>query len=123
MEDKDINQKFFGLITMFAGATWQFLGKVPNQMDGKISVDLKAAQMYIDVLEMLREKTKGNLTSKEESLLAETISSLQLNYADEAAKPQDKKEPAPPEACKCGCGKENCDCEKKDETANCGCDK
>jgi len=116
--NKDINQQFFGLISMFAGATWQFLGKVPNMADGKISVDLKAAQMYIDVLLMLKEKTNGNLTAKEESMLSETISSLQLNYADEAAKPQEPKK----EACKCGCGKENCDCkssDKKDDNYGC----
>lgn len=121
MENKDVNQHFFGLITMFASATWQHLGKIPSQMDGKISTDLKAAQMTIDVLLMLRDKTKGNLTPKEESMLTETISSLQLNYADEAAKP--KSEPPKVEEKKesCGCKDEKKEEKCEDKKESCGC--
>jgi hypothetical protein len=38
------------------------------------------------MLIMLRDKTKGNLTKKEEEMLSSTISNLQINYADETAK-------------------------------------
>jgi hypothetical protein len=38
------------------------------------------------MLIMLRDKTKGNLTKKEEEMLSSTISNLQINYADEVAK-------------------------------------
>ncbi|MDR2191432.1 MAG: DUF1844 domain-containing protein [Endomicrobium sp.] len=87
-EKMEINPYFFNLVTMFATAAWQQLGKTASQTDGKIYRDLKGAQITIEMLLAIRDKTKGNLTKKEEEILFSTISNLQLNYADEAAKPQ-----------------------------------
>lgn len=86
MDTKDLNPYLFSLIQMFAGACWQQMGKIPNQMDGKITKDLKSAQQTIDLLIMLKDKTKGNLSSTEEKMLTDTLSNLQMNYADEVAK-------------------------------------
>ena len=86
MDTKDLNQHLFSLVSMFASACWQQMGKMPNQVDGKITKDLKTAQMTIDMLLMLKEKTKGNLTDTEAKLLEDTISNLQMNYADEVSK-------------------------------------
>ncbi len=98
MDPKELNQHLFSLISMFASACWQQLGKMPSQVDGKINKDLKAAQVTIDMLGMLKEKTKGNLTKTEEKLLEDTISNLQMNYADEAAKTTDDKKDVSTEA-------------------------
>ena len=86
MDTKDLNQHLFSLVSMFASACWQQMGKMPNQVDGKITKDLKSAQMTIDMILMLKEKTKGNLTDTEAKLLEDTISNLQMNYADEVSK-------------------------------------
>ena len=86
MDTKDLNQHLFSLVSMFASACWQQMGKMPNQVDGKITKDLKTAQMTIDMLLMLKEKTKGNLTDTEAKLLEDTISNLQMNYAYEVSK-------------------------------------
>jgi Domain of unknown function (DUF1844). len=86
-EKLELNPYFFNLITMFASACWQQLGKVQSQIDGKIHKDLKSAQVTIDMLLMIRDKMKGNLNKKEEELLSSTISNLQINYADEIKKP------------------------------------
>ncbi|MCA6080115.1 MAG: DUF1844 domain-containing protein [Endomicrobium sp.] len=85
-ENLDVNPHLFNLITMFASSAWCQLGKMQNPVDGKIKKDLQGAQATIDMLLMLRNKTKGNLTKKEEEILTSTISDLQINYADEAAK-------------------------------------
>ncbi|MDR1695854.1 MAG: DUF1844 domain-containing protein [Endomicrobium sp.] len=90
-EKLDFNPYFFNLVTMFASAAWQQLGKIQSQVDGKVHRDLQSAQITIDMLLMIRDKMKGNLNKKEEELLASTISNLQLNYADEAAKPEEKQ--------------------------------
>ena len=45
-ETLDINPHFFNLITMFASACWQQLGKVQSQHDGKIHKDLQSAHRY-----------------------------------------------------------------------------
>ena len=82
----EINPYLFNLVTMFSSSAWCQLGKMQNPISGKIENDLNGAQVTIDMLIMLRDKTKGNLTKKEEEMLSSTISNLQINYADEAAK-------------------------------------
>lgn len=82
----EINPHLFNLVTMFSSSAWCQLGKMQNPISGKIENDLNGAQVTIDMLIMLRDKTKGNLTKKEEEMLSSTISNLQINYADEAAK-------------------------------------
>lgn len=59
------------------------LGKIVNPVTGKIEKDLSAAQSTIDLLMMLREKTRGNLDKTESDMLNNAISTLQLNYVDE----------------------------------------
>ncbi|AKL98617.1 DUF1844 domain-containing protein [Endomicrobium proavitum] len=88
----DFDVYFFNLLMMFASAAWQQLGKTASPVDGKISKDIKGAQTTINMLLMLRDKTKGNLNKKEEEMLISTISDLQINFADEAAKPENKIE-------------------------------
>lgn len=83
---------FIGLITSFYYACWQQMGKVANPVTGKIERNLEQAKYSIDMLVMLREKTKGNLTADEDKALADAIANLQMNYVDEMNKPQ---EPAP----------------------------
>ena len=101
-EKNEIDPYFFNLVTMFATAAWQQLGKTVSQMDGKIHRDLSGAQITIEMLLAIREKTKGNLTKKEEEIISSTIANLQLNYADEAAKPQTKDEPLAENKKTCG---------------------
>jgi hypothetical protein len=90
MEEKELSPHLFNVITLFAQTGWYQLGKVPSPVDGKMAVDLKAAQFTIDTLLMLRDKTKGNLSKKEEEILSSAISNLQLNYADEAVKSKEQ---------------------------------
>ena len=86
MDPKEINVQFFSLVSTLASACWQQLGKTPSQIDGEVHKDLKSAQSTIDMLIMLREKTEGNLTNTEHRLLEDTISALQSNYEEEAAR-------------------------------------
>ena len=84
MDPKELNVQFFSLISMFASACWQQLGKMPDQTTGTVSKDLKGAKSAIDILLMLRDKTHSNLTGTKEQLLNDTIASLQKEYAEEA---------------------------------------
>ncbi len=89
---------FMGLVTSFYFACWQQLGKTANPMTGKAESNLEQAKYSIDVLIMLKEKTKGNLTDEEKKVMEEIIANLQLNYVDErkrsavTEKDKDKKE-------------------------------
>lgn len=53
-----------------------FLGQRENPITGEKGVNIKAAKGTLDVLHMLKEKTAGNLTSSEQSLLTDTLSTL-----------------------------------------------
>lgn len=56
------------------------LGAMPHPVTGQKSVDLETGKYWIDVLQMLRDKTRNNLDSKETQLLEGILSDLQLQY-------------------------------------------
>lgn len=56
------------------------LGHMANPMTGTTSVDLPNAAYSIDLLAILQEKTKGNLSPHEEEYLAAVIRDLRLDY-------------------------------------------
>ena len=57
-----------------------FLGQVPDPRSGTRTVNLRAARSVIDCLEMLTEKTRGNLTPTEQTLLATALKNLRPLY-------------------------------------------
>jgi len=65
---------------------WQSLGKLPNPATGKIEINLMQTKEVIDLLEILEEKTKGNLTKDEDNILKTTLSNLRINYVEELKK-------------------------------------
>ena len=75
---------FVELVLMLGSSAMQQLGKLMNPMTGKTEVNLEAAQATIDLLDMLKAKTTGNLDRDEARLLSDTLASLQMNYVDTA---------------------------------------
>jgi hypothetical protein len=74
-----------------------FLGKVPHPQSGEHMHDLEAARMFIDQLEMLEAKTKGNLTPEEGKLLQQSLMHLRMAFVETVEHPP-KNEPAKSEA-------------------------
>ena len=62
------------------------LGDMPDPATGKKEVNLPAVQQTIDMLTMLRDKTKGNLTEEENKLLEQLIYELQVKYVSKVKK-------------------------------------
>jgi hypothetical protein len=90
---------FAELVMMLSTSAMQQLGKLVNPATGKAELNLEAAQFSIDMLDMLKEKTRGNLDREEESMLAGVLSSLQMNFVEAARTPPPPQEsPAAPEA-------------------------
>ncbi len=98
--DASEKQQFFftQLVLMFHTATMHQLGKIKNPVTGAIERDLAAAQNSIDILDMLKEKTKGNLSENENRLLGTVIQELKLNFVDEANKKPEATTPPPADA-------------------------
>jgi len=89
---KSLESLFVQLVLSFHAAAWQQMGKVTSVVTGKIERDLNMAKHSIDMLGMLEEKTRGNLTEDEEKYLKHTLYELRMNYLDEVKKGPEKKE-------------------------------
>ena len=76
------------------------LGKVPHPESGQTVRDLDGAKLFIDQLEMLEDKTKGNLTHHEEGLLKQSLMALRLAFVEAVESPETPAQPktAPPAA-------------------------
>jgi hypothetical protein len=86
---------FMQLVLMFHQAAWQQLGKIPNPMTNKVERDLEQARMSIDLLDMLKARTQGNLSEDESRVLEQVLRELKLNFVDESDK--EKKEKTVPQ--------------------------
>lgn len=79
------------LILMFQTTALQQMGKLKNPITDKIEKNLEMAQTSIDILDMLHQKMKGNLSENEEKLFIDVLKELKLNYVDEVTKEQQKQ--------------------------------
>jgi hypothetical protein len=73
-------QRFVEFVMMHAQQASLFLGRIPHPQTGKSEVRLDAAKLFIDQLEMIQSKTKGNLTKEEEEILASILGDLRMTY-------------------------------------------
>jgi hypothetical protein len=79
-----------------------FLGQIPNPQTGEGEVNLDLARMFIDQLSMIQEKTRGNLSTEEATVLRNTLTNLQMAFVEvsqsgaggSAARPQKSPSPA-----------------------------
>jgi len=87
-EDKTQNKEelFFHLIFMFQTAALQQMGKLINPITKQVERNLEQAKYSIDILELLQEKTKGNLTEEEKKYLDNVLFDLRMNYLEELKK-------------------------------------
>jgi uncharacterized protein DUF1844 len=89
---------FLGLVQSFQAAAMQQMGKVMNPFTEKIERDMAHARLSIEMLEMIRTRTQGNLTGQEARFLNHVLTELRLNYVaevdkDKAAPQEEEKKP------------------------------
>lgn len=100
---KKEDQLFIHLVNTFVQSAWISLGKVKNPVSDKMERNLDQATYYIDLLDMLQTKMKGNLSEWEEQYIIHSLSELKLNFIDEQKKSSEEdksektKETSPPE--------------------------
>ncbi|HEX6278620.1 MAG TPA: DUF1844 domain-containing protein [Pyrinomonadaceae bacterium] len=71
---------FVNFLSTLATNAAAALGAVPHPATGQRSLDLDSGKFWIDVLAMLRDKTKGNLHEKEAKLLDGLLGDLRMQY-------------------------------------------
>jgi len=87
MEKDKVSQMFITLVYSLQMQAMMSLGKLKNPMTDKTERDLDAAQVSIDMIEMIKEKTVNNLTNDENRAITAILADLQLNYVEESGKP------------------------------------
>ena len=94
----EMTQRFVEFVMMQAQNAALFLGQIPNPKTGEAEINLDLARMFIDQLEMIQEKTRGNLTNEETMVLRNALSNLQMAFveASGAAGPQRASQPEAP---------------------------
>jgi hypothetical protein len=78
---------FLTIIQMFQLEGMVALGKMLNPANNQITKNLEHAKYVIDILDLLHEKTKGNLDQDEEKFISNALSTLKLNYVEETNNP------------------------------------
>jgi len=73
---------FSGFILSLYSSGLVQLGKVEDPSTGKKTINLDLAKHTIDMIAMLEEKTRGNLTKDEENLLKALLSEIRLAYVE-----------------------------------------
>src|SRR5437016_12059623 len=80
----ELSQRFIEFVMMHAQNAALFLGQIPNPKTGEGEVNLDLARMFIDQLAMIQEKTRGNLTNEESTVLRNALSNLQMVFVEVA---------------------------------------
>ena len=100
--EETISAQFAGLVMQQTNLALMLLGKSPHPETQKTMLDIDGARMFIDQLEMLEVKTRGNLTADEAKLLKQSLTALRLAFVQtidsqspSTAAEQPKKSAAP----------------------------
>jgi len=72
---------FKELVSMLATQALMYMGAFPDQ-SGKAMVSLDVARLNIDLLTVVEEKTKGNLSDEESTMITQTIVELQNQFVE-----------------------------------------
>ena len=78
--ERSVEANFTQFVGGFAVQTLVHLGKMSNPMTGGTGVDLPNAKYSIDILGILEEKTKGNLSPEEAEYLSNLLRDLRMEY-------------------------------------------
>jgi Domain of unknown function (DUF1844) len=97
--EQELSALFVQLVMQQANMAMMLLGKVPHPESGQVLRDLDAAKLFIDQLEMLQTKTKGNLSRHESALLQQSLTTLRLGFVEAVdASPPPLVHQKPPQA-------------------------
>jgi hypothetical protein len=78
---------FTMLVNAMAQPALLFLGEIPHPATGEKKVDLEQAKIQVDLLDLLRVKSRGNLTSQEEGLLERVLYELRMLFVARSSRP------------------------------------
>src|SRR5471032_935890 len=78
----ELAQRFVQFVMMQAQNIFYVLGRIPSPDGRPIPPNLEAAKLLIDQLEMILEKTRGNLSAQESSILDDALKNVRLSFVE-----------------------------------------
>ncbi len=85
MDDSEVNSiDFKSLLLGFSGAALHYLGETKGSQGSSESQNLGLARQNIEIIALLAEKTKGNLTSEENSLIQQLLLDLRMRFIEKS---------------------------------------
>lgn len=81
-----VSALFANMVVQNTNMALIFLGHAPHPQTGQKQIDLDNARYFIDQLEMIEVKTKGNLDKQEEGLLKQSLTSLRMAFVEAVQK-------------------------------------
>lgn len=84
MSENTVDRNFMIMVAQLEYGSLMALGFVENPVTKEKKKDLPQAQMFIDQLDMLRAKTRGNLNAEEEKAIQDSASRLKMAYVEAA---------------------------------------
>ena len=75
---------FTTFVLSLSSSAMVHLGEVPDPATGQVTASLPLAKHTIDVLAMMEEKTRGNLSAQEQKLLCDLLCQLRMRYVAKA---------------------------------------
>jgi hypothetical protein len=79
-EANGMEANFSTLILSIGSSAAMAIGLAPNPMTNKIEKDLNLARFNIDLLRMLRDKTRGNLNPDEQKFIESIVTDLPMKF-------------------------------------------
>lgn len=79
-DKESFKMDFSGFILSLNASALIHLGEIPDPQSMERSLNLPAAKHTIDILELLNEKTNGNLNEEEKKLIEDVIYNLRMKY-------------------------------------------
>lgn len=73
---------FTTLILSLSHSALMHLGDAPDPASGGLNVSLPLARQSIELIAMLQEKTRGNLSGDEERMLSQALFDLRMRYVE-----------------------------------------
>src|SRR6266404_8225143 len=84
---------FANMVIQQTNMAMMLMGKAAHPETGQFYHDVDGARMFIDQLEMLEAKTRGNLNKQEEGLLKQALTALHMAFVEAVEAPANEPRP------------------------------
>ncbi len=91
---EDFKMDFSNFILSLNASAMIHLGDIPDPNTKERGVNLHSAKHTVDILELIQDKTRGNLTDEEKKLMDDVIYSLRMRYVQATTTPQKETDSA-----------------------------